>query len=104
MRTIRLRFTTRRRGPGFLVIAVSWLVLANAHGQIPADKLLQSLRPSADVNPYSRILTPDPNGELEARCMVLRQKTGAQLAVLAVTSLNGGQIENFANKMFVPVG
>lgn len=67
---------------------------------IPADNLLKSLRPSADVNDYAGILSHDQRSQLEARCKELRSKSGAQLAVVTVTSLQGGQIDDFANKLF----
>ena len=75
-----------------------------AEGQIPADALLKSLRPSADVNDYAGILTAEQKGALEARCKALRQKTGAQFAVVTVKSLEGGQIDDFANKLFAQWG
>lgn len=81
------------------------LLLATvAIGQIPTDSLLQSLRPSADVNDYAGILTPEQKAVLESRCKALRQKTGAQFAVVTVKSLEGGQIDDFANKLFARWG
>lgn len=73
---------------------------ASASGQIPADKLLQSLRPTADVNDYAGILSPQEKAELENRCRQLRAKNGAQLAVVIVKSLQGGQVDDFAVKLF----
>ena len=80
------------------------LLVTAAVGQVPADSLLQSLRPSADVNDYAGILTPEQKENLEARCKALRQKTGAQFTVVTVKSLEGGQIDDFANKLFVRWG
>lgn len=71
-----------------------------ANAAIPADELLKSLRPSADVNDYADILTGEQKKLLEARCKELRAKSGAQLAVVTVKSLDGGQIDDFANKLF----
>jgi len=81
------------------------LLLATvAAGQVPADSLLQSLRPSADVNDHAGILTPEQKEMLEARCKALRQKNGTQFAVVTIKSLEGGQIDDFANKLFVRWG
>jgi len=80
------------------------LLVTAAAGQVPSDLLLQSLRPSADVNDYAGILTPEQKTLLEARCKTLRQKTGAQFAVVTVKSLEGGQIDDFANKLFARWG
>lgn len=75
-----------------------------ASAQIPADTLLKSSRPSADVNDYAGILTPDQKTALESRCKALREKTGAELAVVTINSLEGGQIDDFTNKLFVGWG
>lgn len=75
--------------------------LAQAIGQeIPADRLLHSLTPTADVNDFAAILTPAERESLEAQCRALREKTGAQLAVVTLKSLEGGQIDDFAVKLF----
>lgn len=68
--------------------------------QIPADKLLQSLRPAANVNDYAGILSPAEKTALEQRCRQLRDKNGAQLAVVVLQSLQGGQIDDFTVKLF----
>lgn len=83
---------------------ISLLLAALAVAQVPTDTLLKSLRPSADVSDYAGILTPEQKALLEARCKALRQKTGAQLAVVTVKSLEGGQIDDFANKLFARWG
>lgn len=75
-----------------------------SQAQIPADSLLQSLRPSADVNDYAGVLTPEQRSALEARCKALRDKSGAQFAVVIVKSLEGGQVDDFANKLFAHWG
>jgi len=80
-----------------LVIQLSW---ASRLAATPADDLLKSLRPSADVNDYAGLLTPAEKNSLEARCRLLRQRTGAQLAVVTIKSLEGGQIDDFAVKLF----
>jgi uncharacterized protein len=71
---------------------------------IPSDDLLKSLQPSADVNDFAGILSPTERQSLEARCRQLRERTGAQLAVVTLKSLNGGQIDDFADKLFKRCG
>lgn len=73
---------------------------ALAQGRIPADRLLESLTPSADVNDFAGILQPDQREALEERCRELRDKTGSQLAVVTLKSLEGGQIDDFTVKLF----
>src|SRR5262249_37336863 len=43
---------------------------------------------------------PAEKEALEARCRQVREKTGAQLAVAIVKSLEGGQVDDFAVKLF----
>jgi uncharacterized protein len=88
--------------------AIRWGILlmlvlglgTRAAGQIPADKLLQSLNPTAAVNDYAGILSPEQKATLEDRCHQLRAKTGAALVVVTLKSLQGGQIDDFAVKLF----
>jgi uncharacterized protein len=74
--------------------------LARQCAAIPADDLLKSLKPTADVNDFAGLLTPAEKASLEARCHQLRERTGAQLAVVTLKSLQGGQIDDFAVKLF----
>ena len=73
---------------------------AVAQRELPTDKLLKSVRPSADVNDFAGVLQPAERAALEARCRELREKTGAELAVVTIKSLEGGQIDDFAVKLF----
>lgn len=69
--------------------------------EVPSDVLRKSLKPTADVNDFAAILDPAAKEALEQRCRELREKTGAQLAVVILQSLQGGQIDDFTNKLFV---
>src|SRR6478735_10415841 len=73
---------------------------AAAQRALPTDRLLRSLQPTGDVNDFAGILSADQKAALEARCPELREKTGAQLAVVTLKSLEGGQIDDFAVKLF----
>ena len=85
-----------------LALGISWLSLASvtAQEELPTDRLLWSLQPTADVNDFAGILTPAEKESLEERCRNLREKSGAQLAVVTIKSLEGGQIDDFAVKLF----
>jgi uncharacterized protein len=74
--------------------------IAVAQSQLPTDRLLNSLTATADINDFAGILTPAERDSLEARCRELREKTGSQLAVVTLKSLEGGQIDDFAVKLF----
>src|SRR6188508_2937678 len=84
----------------FLCVLAPCLNLVQAQNKIPADQLLKSLQPTADVNDFAGILTPAEREQIEARCRTLRDKTGAQLAIVTLKSLQGGQIDDFAVRLF----
>ena len=66
---------------------------------IPSDDLLNSLRPTADVNDFAGILSPAEKAAIEARCRELRERTGSQLAVVTLKSLEGGDVVDFSFKL-----
>jgi uncharacterized protein len=73
---------------------------ARAQRELPTDRLLKSLTSSGHVNDFAGILQPAQREALEARCLALKEKTGAELAVVTLKSLEGGQIDDFAVKLF----
>ena len=75
-------------------------ISAWAQSEIPSDRLLRSLQPTADVNDFAGILTAAQTEALEERCRTLRATTGAQLAVVVLKSLEGGQVDDFAVRLF----
>src|SRR5262245_16319247 len=85
----------------FLTLAMVFLCAAYAPAQeeLPTDRLLRSLQATADVNDFAGVLTAAQRDALEERCKQVREKTGAQLAVLTLKSLEGGHIADFAVKL-----
>lgn len=67
---------------------------------IPSDELLNSLEPTGHVNDYAGVLKRSERQALESRCRELQEQTGAQLAIVTLQSLRGGEIEDFTNKLF----
>jgi uncharacterized protein len=88
----------------FRVASLATIVLlvatARQAAAIPADDLLKSLKPTGHVNDFANLLLPSEKEALEARCKQLQDRTGAQLAVVTLKSLQGGQIDDFAVKLF----
>src|SRR4051812_29959198 len=62
-------------------------ITASGQEELPTDRLLRSLHPTADVNDFAGLLSPSEKASLENRCKELREKTGAQLAVVTLKSL-----------------
>lgn len=102
-RTPYLVLSTRNRCVSWAAVVFALAISISpspAQQDIPPDRLLKSLRPSADVNDYANILSLADREQLESRCRALREKTGAQLAVVTLKSLAGGQIDDFAVRLF----
>jgi len=95
-----LKSLSQRRLNLAALLACLALAAAQAQEELPTDRLLRTLQPTADVNDFAGILTPTQRDALEERCKSLREKAGAQLAVVTLKSLEGGQVDDFAVKLF----
>ena len=90
-------------GGGILPTLFSVLVFVLSGSSVwatPSDDLRASLQPTADVNDFAGILSPAEKNALEQRCLELRQRTGGQLAVVVLRSLQGGEVDDFTEKLF----
>lgn len=81
-----------------LAIPLLVLLVVPAFG-VQVDALLERLSPSGYVNDYAGVMGPQV-GPLEALLRELNQKTGAEVAVVTVDSLEGGDINDFATRLF----
>lgn len=86
-----------------LFVAIAMLA-PGVQASIPSDALLQKLEPQGKVNDFAGILTPAERAALESRVAELQRKTGAQFAVVTLKSLEGGQVQDFTNKLFAKWG
>jgi uncharacterized protein len=78
-----------------LVLAVSGVTRAEDVRQIHATGYVTDL---------AGVFQPQTKSQLEAMCTELEQKTGAQLAVVTVQSLDGNEIQPYANDLFKQLG
>ena len=77
------------------------LVGARAQGgAVESDRFRTSLVPQGNVSDWAGVFSPEQKAALESRLAAFRQTNGAQLAVVALKSLQGGQIDDFAAKLF----
>lgn len=83
----------------FALVAGAVLAVA-AWAAIPADALLERLKPDGFVNDFAGILSPAQRQAMEQSVRDLQQKTGVQVAVVTLESLEGGQVDDFAAKLF----
>jgi len=78
------------------------LVLA-ASGITRADDF-KNFRPSGYVTDRAGVIQPQAKSQLEALCAELEQKTGAQLTIVTVKSLDGNDVQTYANELFKQFG
>ena len=87
-----------------LVLELSVGGVFGQDGKIESDRFRESLSPQGNVSDWAGVFTPEQKTALESRIVAFRQTNGAQLAVVAVKSLEGGEINDFAVKLFAQWG
>jgi uncharacterized protein len=83
-----------------LIVLLTAGATTDAWAVTATDALLERLEPNGFVNDFAQVLTAPQRDSLERRVRDLQQKTGAELSVVTVKSLEGGQIDDFTNKLF----
>jgi uncharacterized protein len=73
-----------------------WLALATF--AMAAD--FAALTPQGYVSDYAGVVDPTAKAALEQYCALVQARTGAQIAVLTVPSLEGEPVEDVANSVF----
>ena len=87
-----------------LVLELSLGGVFGQDGTIESDRFRESLSPQGNVSDWAGVFTPEQKAALESRIVALRQTNGAQLAVVTLASLHGGEVADFANKLFAQWG
>jgi uncharacterized protein len=92
-----------KRFPSFTLVALSilWLIAAAVPtlGENP-----KNIHPTGYVTDLAAAITPDTKTRLEALCRAVEEKTGAQIAVVTLHSLEGDSVENFAVDLYKQLG
>lgn len=57
-------------------------------------------KPTGFVNDFAGVLDVNSGRRIEALCQELQQKTGAQVVLVTLKSLDGGDIQDIANRLF----
>ena len=65
---------------------------------------VKKIHPSGYVSDLAGVISPEARTRLEALCAEVEQKTGAQMAVVTVQSLDGEGVENYAVNLFKQLG
>jgi len=85
-----------------LTACIAWFVLVLA-ALAQADDF-KNFRPTGYVTDRAGVIQPQQKAQLEALCTELEQKTGAQLAIVTVKSLDGDDAQTYANNLFKQLG
>ena len=60
----------------------------------------KALQPQGYVSDFAGVVSPEAKSQLEAYCTAVEHATGAQIALVTITSLEGEPIEDVANTIF----
>jgi uncharacterized protein len=80
------------------------LVIAFCYGSFCRAEDIKKIEATGYVMDLAGVLKPETKATLEAMCLELQQKTGAQLAIVTVKSLDGNEIQPYANELFKKLG
>jgi uncharacterized protein len=80
------------------------LVIAFCYGSPSRAEDIKKIQPTGYVMDLAGVLKPETKAMLEAMCLELQQKTGAQMAIVTVKSLDGNEIQPYANELFKHLG
>lgn len=84
----------------WLLALLFFLLGGQSRAQVESDTLLESLKPQGYVSDYAGVMDANLRRSLEVRLRELEQKTSAQIAVVTLRSLQGGEIRDFASRLF----
>src|SRR5690348_207285 len=94
--------TTHFSRAAVLLCAASLAALVGAVCTHAED--IKSIHPTGYVTDLAGVIGGDRTAKLEALCTELEQKTGAQMAVVTVRSLDGQSVEYYAVDLFRQLG
>jgi len=79
-----------------------FLVMAGLALSVSADSdtLLGSLQPRGHVSDFAGVFEPASRDSLEQYLLSVKTLTGSEIAVVTLPSLEGGEIGDFANRLF----
>jgi len=83
-------------------IAILGVLLSAVFVAEASDRLLESLTPQQGraVYDYANVISSGDEQQLESMTAEVRQKTGASIVVVTLQSLEGGEIDDFTNRLF----
>jgi uncharacterized protein len=104
-RVVTVRMTTTRialvRSLGLLLLCLG--LLASLRAPLRAEDV-KSIHPTGYVTDLAGVMQPQAKTQLENMCTELEQKTGAQMAIVTVKSLDGNDVDDYGNRLFQSLG
>lgn len=92
-----MRYTQVFRAAVLLCVALLGAIFARAED-------IKSIHPTGYVTDLVGVIGADKTAKLEALCTELEEKTGAQLAIITVRSLDGQSVEYYAVDLYRQLG
>jgi uncharacterized protein len=85
---------------------LSWCVagLVLAVSAVTRADDFKNFKPTGYVTDRAGVINAQAKAQLEALCTELEQKTGAQMAIVTVKSLDGNEIQPYANDLYKQFG
>ena len=83
----------------FTLLSLAFLGAVRAY---PGD--IKSIHPTGYVTDLAGVVSAEKKASLEALCTEVEQKTGAQMAIVTVQSLEGESVEQYAVDLFKQLG
>jgi uncharacterized protein len=71
---------------------------------VTSAEKVKDIHPAGYVTDLAGVMKPETKASLEALCTELEEKTGAQMAIVTVHSLEGESVQQFANDLFKQLG
>src|SRR6266478_4082373 len=86
----------------FRVALLPCLLLLGA--RLTASQNLKNIHPTGYVTDLASVIATDAKARLESLCSELELKTGAQMAIVTVSSLDGENVETYAVDLYKQLG
>ena len=86
-----------------VLLCAAWLAAAAGALSSHAEDI-KSIHPTGYVTDLAGVIGGDKSAKLEALCTELEQKTGAQMAIVTIRSLDGQSVEYYAVDLFRQLG
>ena len=95
--SIHLQRSARILAPRFVFLFLLFALAASA-------EKLKDIHPTGYVTDLAGVIRADTQTRLENLCTELEQKTGAQMAIVTVRSLEGETVEQYGNELYKQLG